>query len=119
MWYSPGGDDTFIVGAWDAVFEFAHLLRENFKAFAAEMKPVIATELTFSAGLLLVDAKYPALRFAKLLMRRWMLLKTGLPKNLKTGFASSVRCFFGLSSASRRRIINRSTPANWHILWPR
>ncbi|MFQ3599594.1 MAG: hypothetical protein SNJ66_14775, partial [Chloroherpetonaceae bacterium] len=56
-----GGDDFFIVGAWDRVFEFAEFIQEKFREFVTN-HPV----LTLSAALLVVDAKFPVARFAPL-----------------------------------------------------
>lgn len=65
-----GGDDTFIVGAWDAVFEFAHLLHSEWKTFAGD-------KLTISAGLLLVDSHFPVVRFAELAQESLDMAKSG------------------------------------------
>jgi CRISPR-associated protein Csm1 len=54
-----GGDDCFMVGAWDAVFEFAKVIRESFKDFTND-------KLRLSASLTLIDEKYPVIRFARL-----------------------------------------------------
>jgi CRISPR-associated protein Csm1 len=66
-----GGDDTFMVGAWDAVFEFAHCLHENFKAFVTELQNSKIEglpkdkDITLSAALVVVDPKFPVVRFAE------------------------------------------------------
>ncbi len=63
-----GGDDTFMVGAWDAVFEFAHCFHRNFTDFVAELKSQkidgLPENLTLSAALVVVDPKFPVVRFA-------------------------------------------------------
>ena len=64
-----GGDDCFFLGAWDAIFEFALRLRNEFTAFVAFLKqeiPSIKKDITLSAGLLVVDPKFPVVRFAQL-----------------------------------------------------
>ena len=64
-----GGDDLMMVGAWDAVFEFASVVRKAFVDYATEHKmnhPQTDKPLTISAGLLLLDPKYPIIRFAQL-----------------------------------------------------
>lgn len=48
-----GGDDLFLVGAWDAVLALAQRVREDFARFTGR------PELGISAGLLLVHEKYP------------------------------------------------------------
>lgn len=55
-----GGDDGFIVGAWDAVFSFAVLLRDEFENFCS----VLDTPLTLSAAIMVIDEKFPVSRFA-------------------------------------------------------
>lgn len=66
-----GGDDTFMVGAWDAVFEFAYCLHQNFLAFASELQTLKinglpkAEKITLSAALVVVDPKFPVVRFAE------------------------------------------------------
>ena len=52
-----GGDDLFIVGRWDAVCEFAWRFERKFKRFVCG-NPYI----TISAGLALVEPKYPVHR---------------------------------------------------------
>lgn len=49
-----GGDDLFIVGAWDAVLDFSLELRAKFSAYCGN-NPA----LTFSAGVVLVDDHLP------------------------------------------------------------
>lgn len=58
-----GGDDCLLVGAWDAVFAFAQTFHE---AFEANFKKDDRPRLTLSAGLIMVDNKFPVVRFAKL-----------------------------------------------------
>lgn len=64
-----GGDDCFMLGAWDAIFEFALRLRKEFEAFVSFLKaevPNLPERITLSAGLLVVDSKFPVVRFAKM-----------------------------------------------------
>lgn len=65
-----GGDDCFLVGAWDAIFEFTQLLQTEFTAFAkslTERKELeLKQKLTISAGIVVVHAKFPVIRFAEL-----------------------------------------------------
>ena len=56
-----GGDDCFLLGAWDAVFAFAKLVHNEFERFTKQNKSI-----TLSASLVLVDAKFPVVQFAKL-----------------------------------------------------
>lgn len=48
-----GGDDIFILGAWDEVIEFSKELREEFMKFAG------GSELTFSVGMVMTKANKP------------------------------------------------------------
>lgn len=59
-----GGDDCFLLGAWDAVFAFAKLVYSEFSNFTKQN-----IEITLSASLVLVDAKFPVVQFAKLANR--------------------------------------------------
>ncbi|MEO1261922.1 MAG: hypothetical protein AAFZ15_24170 [Bacteroidota bacterium] len=65
-----GGDDCFLLGGWDAVFEFARKFHFEFAAFTAFLKTHIQAlrnkNLTISAGLIVVDPQFPIVRFAKL-----------------------------------------------------
>ena len=54
-----GGDDTFIVGRYDEVFEFTYLLREMFRKYTNN-------EITFSAGLGMFDYNFPILQTAEI-----------------------------------------------------
>lgn len=52
-----GGDDLFVVGAWDDVIDFAVDLRNSFKIYTSN-------KLTFSAGIGLFNAGFPISRMA-------------------------------------------------------
>lgn len=64
-----GGDDTFMVGAWDAIFEFAYCLHQNFQDFVTALQKQsikgLPDQITLSAALVVVDPKFPVVRFAK------------------------------------------------------
>lgn len=55
-----GGDDTFLIGAYNYIFEFAYNFRENFRQYVCGNPNV-----TFSAGLLIFDPKYPVSRICE------------------------------------------------------
>ncbi len=59
-----GGDDFFIVGAWDAVFAFARRVHQDFTAF------VHNPDITLSASLFVIDERYPVSRFASVAEER-------------------------------------------------
>lgn len=71
-----GGDDFFIVGAWDRVFEFAEFIQEQFRKYVSNH-----TLLTLSGSLLVVDAKFPVARFAPLADERLADAKINGGKN--------------------------------------
>jgi len=56
-----GGDDLFIVGAWNDVFEIAFEIRELFGEYVG-WNP----NITISAGFAIFDPKYPLYRMAKI-----------------------------------------------------
>ncbi|MFZ2865459.1 MAG: type III-A CRISPR-associated protein Cas10/Csm1 [Ignavibacteriaceae bacterium] len=56
-----GGDDFFVVGAWNKVFDFVEKVRNDFVEFVC-YHPAI----TLSASLLVIDEKFPVSRFAKI-----------------------------------------------------
>jgi CRISPR-associated protein Csm1 len=58
-----GGDDCMMVGAWDAVFEFANLVKKEFDNFLLTIDAKYRN-LTFSGGMVVVGAKFPVVRFA-------------------------------------------------------
>jgi len=58
-----GGDDCLIIGAWDAVFEFAKRVRD---AFALLVKNKHLPDLTLSASLTVLDSKFPVVRLGDL-----------------------------------------------------
>ncbi len=53
-----GGDDLFLVGAWNAVFDFAIQLRDDFQEYSGNNP-----ELSFSGGIVVIDHHLP-IRFA-------------------------------------------------------
>jgi|GEM_PF-1740337 len=55
---TTGGDDSFFVGKWNTLLDFAILVNKEFNKYFPD--------LTISAGLVIVDPKFPVVRFAKL-----------------------------------------------------
>ncbi|MBV7275124.1 type III-A CRISPR-associated protein Cas10/Csm1 [Clostridiaceae bacterium UIB06] len=55
-----GGDDTFVVGRYEEVFEFAYVLREVFRTF------VDCKDKTFSAGVGMFNSDFPILKTAEI-----------------------------------------------------
>ncbi len=54
-----GGDDVFAVGRWDAIIEFADDINAGFKSFT--QRP----DITLSAGIVVVNPKYPIYKAAE------------------------------------------------------
>lgn len=65
-----GGDDLFIIGAWDDMIKAAINIRRRFRAFASD-------KLTLSAGIGLYPVKYPVSRMASEVGELEDLGKTG------------------------------------------
>ncbi|KHD34257.1 hypothetical protein NL50_17685 [Clostridium acetobutylicum] len=55
-----GGDDTFVVGRYDEIFEFAYVLRELFRSF------VDCKDKTFSAGVGMFNSDFPIIKTAEI-----------------------------------------------------
>lgn len=60
-----GGDDFFIVGAWNKIFEFAKKINKEFRAFVSNNAAI-----TLSASVLVIDENYPVSRFADIAEKR-------------------------------------------------
>lgn len=60
-----GGDDCFLLGGWDAVLEFAQMLRDKFKDYSSGIKNK-AKRPTFSAAILLLRASTPVIQIGHL-----------------------------------------------------
>jgi CRISPR-associated protein Csm1 len=61
-----GGDDCFIIGAWDAVVNFAVALQQKFEAFQTKFTQQRQHPITLSAAIILVDQHFPVARLAEL-----------------------------------------------------
>lgn len=55
-----GGDDLFIIGAWDDVFELSFDIESLFRKYVAEN-----TEITISAGFSIFNSKHPLYQIAR------------------------------------------------------
>lgn len=63
-----GGDDTFIIGAWDTIFEITSVIHSAFDSVQKNWrKNIIQKEddITISAGLIVVHPKFPMIRLAE------------------------------------------------------
>lgn len=82
-----GGDDCFLIGAWDSVFEFAHLLQQQFKSFTNG-------KITLSGGLLVIDPHFPVVRFAEMAESALKNAKSN-ERNTKGDYVKSKISVFG------------------------
>ena len=60
-----GGDDFFVVGAWNKIFEFSFKVRNEFRRFVSEHPGI-----TLSASLLVIDETFPVKQYARLAEER-------------------------------------------------
>ena len=56
-----GGDDTFIIGPWNLIFDLAYDIYSEFREFTCNNE-----DITLSAGIAVIDAKYPIHKSAEL-----------------------------------------------------
>ncbi|MBA5851164.1 type III-A CRISPR-associated protein Cas10/Csm1 [Clostridium sp. cel8] len=84
-----GGDDTFILGAYNEVFEFSYVLRKSFERYVCNNK-----HITFSAGLGLFPYKYPVVKCANYTEQFLDEAKMYVRKNDELPQKNSV-CLFG------------------------
>ena len=77
-----GGDDVFLVGAWDAVLQAAQKIQEEFRVFTCNT-------LTLSAGILLENETYPIRRAATRSAELEAFSKKNPQKNSVTLFDAS------------------------------
>lgn len=63
-----GGDDCFLIGSWNKIFDLSIELRKRFYDFQDELKARIVSlpedEITFSAGIVVFQPHYPMLQLA-------------------------------------------------------
>jgi CRISPR-associated protein Csm1 len=67
-----GGDDLFILGRWDAVLNFAFLIRDEFRKWVCR-NPL----LTISGGMAIVPDKFPTIQAARLAKEAENIAKMG------------------------------------------
>jgi CRISPR-associated protein Csm1 len=64
-----GGDDCFLIGSWNKIFELAIALRSKFADFQGKLKETIPSlpkeEITFSAGIVVFQPHFPMLQLAE------------------------------------------------------
>lgn len=91
-----GGDDGFLVGAWDAVFNFAQRLHKEFEKFQKALRKEVdmgtlgEKPITLSAGLILIDEHFPVLRFGEVAEDALYKAKSRKGKNSITVFGEPI-----------------------------
>jgi len=63
-----GGDDTFIIGAWDKIFEITLVIHSAFDSVQKNWRNIIIQkedDITISAGLIVFHPKFPMIRLAE------------------------------------------------------
>lgn len=63
-----GGDDCFLVGAWDNIFIIAGRIHDLFNDFQKKLREklnVLKSPVTLSAGMIVVSAAYPMIRIGE------------------------------------------------------
>jgi len=74
-----GGDDTFIIGAWDKVFRFLKKFHEDFRRYVA-----YNPDITLSAAIEIFDFRYPVIRASNIIEDRLERAKTFCYKEEQT-----------------------------------
>lgn len=83
-----GGDDLLIVGPWDVTIELATEIRNVFKQFTCNNE-----DLNISAGIAIVDSKYPISRAVRSADDLLTLAKSHLLKNNTDRMKNSIAIF--------------------------
>ncbi len=90
-----GGDDVFLVGAWDAVLQAAQRIRSAFAEFTCGT-------LTLSAGILMHNVKYPIRRAAAESERLEEFSKMHPEKNAVTLFQAAEDCCYSWNTFTEK-----------------
>jgi CRISPR-associated protein Csm1 len=72
-----GGDDCFILGAWDASIYFLKLLHEKFTGIVGKKMSINGHPLSFSASILIVDSSFPVIRLGDMTKDMLAIAKKG------------------------------------------
>jgi CRISPR-associated protein Csm1 len=95
-----GGDDVFLVGAWDDLIELAVDIRRIFEQFTND-------KLTFSAGIGFFQPKFPVSELAR---------KTGILEDIaKNNPGKNSIALFGAPSVTKSKEINSAQSYSWKI----
>jgi CRISPR-associated protein Csm1 len=87
-----GGDDCFLIGRWNVLFDLARQIRQAFTLFQGQLREKVDTqhEMTLSAGLVVVSPTYPMVRLADEAEAALHAAKTG-GRNRVTVFGEVLR----------------------------
>ena len=89
-----GGDDCFLIGCWDKIFDLAIAMRSKFREFQERLKKKIKSlpdkEITFSAGIVVVHPKYPMIRLTEEVEEALGASKRAERKNSVTVFGKTL-----------------------------
>jgi CRISPR-associated protein Csm1 len=89
-----GGDDCFLIGTWEKIFELAITLQQKFYDFQCTLKKEIASlpnsEITFSAGIIVFQPHYPMLQLAEEVENALSASKRADGKNSITVFGKTL-----------------------------
>lgn len=89
-----GGDDCFLIGSWNKIFELAIKLRNKFADFQQNLKQGITSlpkeDITFSAGIVVFQPHYPMLQLAQEAEEALVSSKRVVGKNSITVFGKTL-----------------------------
>ena len=90
-----GGDDCFLIGTWEKIFELAITLRRKFTEFQKDLKEKIASlpkeDITFSAGIIVFQPHFPMLQLAGEVEEALKASKRAKDKNSLTVFGKTLK----------------------------
>ena len=89
-----GGDDCFLIGCWDKIFELSIAMQSKFRKFQEQLKKKIKSlpdkEITFSAGIVVVHPRYPMIRLTEDVEEALSASKRAEGKNSVTVFGKTL-----------------------------
>jgi CRISPR-associated protein Csm1 len=61
-----GGDECFLVGDWYKIINLAFEINSNFRSFVLNTEILRNSNVTISAGIIIIHSKFPVVRFAEM-----------------------------------------------------
>jgi CRISPR-associated protein Csm1 len=90
-----GGDDCFLIGSWNKIFELAITLHQRFTDFQRDLRTKISSlpnaDITFSAGIVVFQPHYPMLQLSEEAESALGASKRADGKNSVTVFGKTMR----------------------------